>query len=122
LKIQLKIAEPSRKESSVARNDASWQIEDADSAVEITAEYGGVIKDFGIPERGASKKTQVGRGFHHIWMIVAITACIGFLVVLIHDVVLGLVTFKIFMDYVVYVLAGLGIAGFKKSFDKSSTD
>lgn len=118
MKIQLQIAAPGGDERPMPRRTAQWDIEDADLAVEIIPEYGGVIEDFGEPEEGKPNRIRAGSGLQRILMVIVITACIGFLIVLVNGVATGEVTLKVFMDYVFYVLAAFGIAGFTKGLQR----
>jgi len=122
MKVSLKVSDPVRNESSLLVRSEDWNIEDADLAIEIIPEDGGVVGDFGQSATDAPKKNRTSYGFHQILMVIVITICVAFLIVVVNDVWLGTMTFKIYMDYLAWALAGVGIGSFTKSLNRTSTD
>jgi len=108
---------PHQDENPSPQRHGNWDIDDADLAVGITPEYGGVIEDFGKPISGLAEWMQI-RYRHQLLMVLVVTVCVGFLMVVARDVYVGAISLKIFIDYVAYFFAAFGIVVGVRTYTK----
>jgi hypothetical protein len=122
--IRFRSAENGKNGEAFCTKTAEWDIEDADLAVRISAEDGGFIGYFENPQAksGISNRAYSRGTKHNAIMVIVVCVCIGFLVVLVNDVTLGTLTFRIFMEYVMWALAGLGLAGVSRKITGPSNE
>jgi len=111
------LGRPRRDEKQYGQRHGKWDIEEADLDVEMTSEYGGVVEDFGKPVNGVAERTRI-KYRHQVLMVLVVTICIGFLMVVGRDIYVGAITLRIFIDCVVYILAAFGIVVGAKTYTK----
>lgn len=119
-KLELKIV----TSSSDTVHSTKWDIEEADEAVNLETQYGGKIEHFGSSNMidKTANNGSANKWLYATVLLVVAVGCIGFLVVVMHDVYFGLLGFKTFMDYVIYFLGALGIGQLGNKFNKKTVE